>query len=139
MKFSSRHVLLLAALAVESCHAFVSQKPSFALSNVNRQVIHQESCSAVQTSSRTALAMSFFEDFVASSDEKTRKADNDKYLAQLQGRVDRINGLEASVEDLGDDELQAKTAEFKKRLADGEDINGSLLEEAFAVVREAAW
>eukprot|EP00526_Cylindrotheca_closterium_P002552 CAMPEP_0113605646 /NCGR_PEP_ID=MMETSP0017_2-20120614/2439_1 /TAXON_ID=2856 /ORGANISM="Cylindrotheca closterium" /LENGTH=927 /DNA_ID=CAMNT_0000514151 /DNA_START=221 /DNA_END=3004 /DNA_ORIENTATION=+ /assembly_acc=CAM_ASM_000147 len=83
--------------------------------------------------------MSFFEDFVASSDEKTRKADNDKYLAELQGRVDRINGLEASIEDLGDDELQAKTAEFKKRLADGEDINGSLLEESFAVVREAAW
>ncbi|CAJ1966772.1 unnamed protein product [Cylindrotheca closterium] len=139
MKFSSRHVFLLGALALESCHAFVSQKPTFFVpSSVNRQLIHQESCSAVQTVN-TALSMGFFEDFVASSDEKTRKADNDKYLAQLQGRVDRINGQEASIEDLGDDELQAKTTEFKKRLAGGEDINGSLLEEAFAVVREAAW
>ena len=136
MKFSTRHVLLMAALAYESCHAFVSQKPSFALSSVNRHLIHQDSCSPVQTSN-TALSSSFFEGLV--SDEKTRKEDNDKYLAQLQGRVDRINGLEASIEDLGDDELQAKTAEFKKRLADGEDINGPLLEEAFAVVREAAW
>ncbi len=40
---------------------------------------------------------------------------------------------------MGDDELQAKTTEFKERLAKGEDINGPLLEEAFAVVREAAW
>jgi preprotein translocase subunit SecA len=57
----------------------------------------------------------------------------------LQKRVDRINGLESTVEDLGDDELQAKTQEFRKRLAGGEDLNGPLLEEAFAVVREAAW
>ena len=107
MKFTSQYVLLLAALVYESCHAFVSQKP-FAVSNINRQLIHQETCSAVQTSN-TAVSMSFFEGLV--SDEKTRKEDNDKYLAQLQGRVDRINGLEASIEDLGDDELQAKTAE----------------------------
>ena len=136
MKFSTGYVLLLAALAYESCQAFVSQKP-FAVSNINRQVTHQESSSAVQ-SSTSALSMGVFENFVI-SDEKTRKADNDKYLAQLKVRVDRINGLEASIEDLGDDELQAKTTEFKKRLAAGEDINGPILEEAFAVVREAAW
>ena len=83
--------------------------------------------------------MGVMEDFVKGTDEKTRKADNEKYLAGIQKRVDRINELEASIEDLGDDELQAKTEEFKARLKKGEDINGSLLEEAFAVVREAAW
>jgi preprotein translocase subunit SecA len=40
---------------------------------------------------------------------------------------------------LGDDELEQKTSEFRERLAKGEDLNGSLLEETFAVVREAAW
>jgi preprotein translocase subunit SecA len=54
-------------------------------------------------------------------------------------RVERINAMEPTVEDLGDDELQAKTTEFRERLRNGEDINGPILEEAFAVVREAAW
>jgi len=47
--------------------------------------------------------------------------------------------MEADIEDLGDDELAAKTKEFRERLAKGEDINGKILEESFAVVREAAW
>jgi preprotein translocase subunit SecA len=79
------------------------------------------------------------EQFVTDRDEATRKKDTDKYLQEVQKRVDRINELEATIEDLGDDELQAKTEEFKARLAKGEDINGPILEEAFAVVREAAW
>lgn len=83
--------------------------------------------------------MGIVEDFVASSDRKTRQADNDKYLRELQTRVDRINALETTIEELEDDALQAKTEEFKRRLQKGEDINGPLLEEAFAVVREAAW
>jgi len=53
--------------------------------------------------------------------------------------VERINALESSVEELGDEEVLAKTAEFRRRLADGEDPSGPLLEEAFALVREAAW
>jgi len=88
---------------------------------------------------RTALSMGFVENFVADSDEKTRSSKNEKYLAELQKRVDRINGLEETIEDLGDEELQAKTQSFIQRLQKGEDINGPLLEEAFAVVREAAW
>lgn len=72
-------------------------------------------------------------------DEATRNKDNDKYLQEIQKRVDSINDLEATIEDLGDDELRQKTEEFKARLAKGEDINGPILEEAFAVVREAAW
>ncbi|KAL3908321.1 MAG: hypothetical protein SGILL_008526, partial [Bacillariaceae sp.] len=54
-------------------------------------------------------------------------------------RVDTINKLEATIEELDDDELQAKTEEFRQRLRKGEDIDGKILEEAFAVVREAAW
>ena len=88
---------------------------------------------------RTALSMGLVENFVADSDEKTRNSKNEKYLAELQKRVDRINGLEETIEDLGDEELQAKTQSFIQRLQKGEDINGPLLEEAFAVVREAAW
>ena len=65
--------------------------------------------------------------------------ENKRYLSQLQQRVDNINALEAEIEDLGDDELVAKTEEFRQRLNAGEDISGKLLEEAFAVVREAAW
>jgi preprotein translocase subunit SecA len=83
--------------------------------------------------------MGVMEEFIAGSDDKTRKKENESCLKELQKRVDRINALEATIEDLADDELQAKTQEFKERLEKGEDINGPLLEEAFAVVREAAW
>jgi len=79
------------------------------------------------------------EDFLTGADSSKRDADNKSYLDQLQKRVNVVNSWEATVEDLGDDELEAKTADFKSRLAKGEDINGPLLEEAFAVVREAAW
>eukprot|EP00804_Cyclotella_cryptica_P005226 CCRYP_018887-RD/>CCRYP_018887-RD protein AED:0.40 eAED:0.40 QI:0/-1/0/1/-1/0/1/0/446 len=64
---------------------------------------------------------------------------NAAYLSTLQTRVENINGLEATIEELSDDELAAKTVEFRSRIANGEDVNGKLLEEAFAVVREAAW
>jgi len=83
--------------------------------------------------------MGLLDNFVAGTDAKTRTAGNEKYLAKLRERVNRINGLEATIEDLGDYELQQKTNVFRQRLANGEDINGPLLEEAFAVVREAAW
>jgi SecA DEAD-like domain len=87
----------------------------------------------------TRLQMGIMEDFLTGRDASTRDKDNKQYLQGLQQRVNRINDLESSVEDLGDDELQAKTAEFRQRLQNGEDLNGSLLEETFAVVREAAW
>jgi SecA DEAD-like domain len=89
--------------------------------------------------SDTRLRMGIMEDFLAGSDKSKRDADNAQYLATLQQRVDRINAMESTIEDLGDDELEAKTREFQRRLQNGEDINGPLLEEAFAVVREAAW
>jgi preprotein translocase subunit SecA len=83
--------------------------------------------------------MGIVEDFVSGSDAKTRKLATEKYLRELQKRVDRINDLESDIEDLGDEDIQAKTQEFKDRLAKGEDIDGLILEEAFAIVREAAW
>lgn len=83
--------------------------------------------------------MGMFEDFLSGQDKSTRSQENAAYLKQLETRVERINALEPIIEDLGDDELIAKTQEFRKRLADGEDMNGKLLEEAFAVVREASW
>ena len=89
--------------------------------------------------SRTTLSMGVMEDFLSGRDASAREEANKKYLASLQERVDRINSLESSIEELGDDELEAKSTEFRERLAKGEDINGPLLEEAFAVVREAAW
>lgn len=72
-------------------------------------------------------------------DDETRRVANEKYIAELQERVKRINELESTVEELGDEEMVAKTMEFRERLKRGEDINGKILEEAFAVVREAAW
>ena len=95
---------------------------------------------AQKSSSSSQLHMGVMEDFLAGTDKETRKKENESYLAQLNKRVERINSLEPTIEDLDDDELVAKTEEFRKRLVEqGEDINGPILEEAFAVVREAAW
>jgi preprotein translocase subunit SecA len=62
---------------------------------------------------------------------------NDRKLKPLRARVNRINALEPIMEALSDQSLRGKTQEFRKRLADGAALD-SLLEEAFAVVREAA-
>ena len=86
------------------------------------------------------LAMGVMEDFLSSADTSKRDTDNVKYLKSLQDRVSTINALESEIEELGDDELRAKTIEFRKRLQQqDEDIYGSIVEEAFAVVREVAW
>jgi preprotein translocase subunit SecA len=62
---------------------------------------------------------------------------NDRRIRSYQPRVDAINALEPEVEKLSDDELRARTDEFKKQIADGADLD-DLLEPAFATVREAA-
>ncbi|TVR22541.1 MAG: preprotein translocase subunit SecA [Anaerolineaceae bacterium] len=61
----------------------------------------------------------------------------ERALAKYRERVVVINDWEKTISQLSDDQLRAKTAEFKQRLADGETLD-DLLEEAFAVVREAA-
>jgi len=62
---------------------------------------------------------------------------NDRLLKQYRKQVAQINALEPSMQALSDDELKAKTDEFRQRVADGKSVN-SLLPEAFAVVREAS-
>ncbi|SDY63549.1 preprotein translocase subunit SecA [Lysobacter sp. yr284] len=62
---------------------------------------------------------------------------NDRLLRQLQRSVVKINALEPEMEKLSDAQLQAKTPEFQKRIADGESLD-KLLPEAFAVCREAS-
>ncbi|ATY85924.1 preprotein translocase subunit SecA [Kyrpidia spormannii] len=62
---------------------------------------------------------------------------NEREVKRLQPIVEQINALEPEVQGLSDEQLQAKTTEFKERHANGEDLD-DLLPEAFAVVREAA-
>ncbi len=62
---------------------------------------------------------------------------NDRSLKAYQRRVPQVNALEPAMQALSDDELRAKTAEFRARLADGASLD-DLLPEAFAAVREAS-
>lgn len=60
-----------------------------------------------------------------------------KELARLAEITKLVNAREAELKSLSDDELRAKTEEFRKRLADGQTLD-DILPEAFAVVREAS-
>ncbi len=60
---------------------------------------------------------------------------NERELKRMRPVVEQVNALEASLQPLGDEQLRAKTAEFRERLSKGETIE-DLLPEAFAVVRE---
>jgi len=61
---------------------------------------------------------------------------NERELKRIQPIVQKINGLESKIQPLSDDQLRAKTGEFKERLEQGETLD-EILPEAFAVVREA--
>lgn len=62
---------------------------------------------------------------------------NQRALHKLQRVVDMINALEPVVQALSDEQLQGKTNDFRKQLAEGKHLD-DLLPEAFAVAREAA-
>lgn len=62
---------------------------------------------------------------------------NERELKQLAPLVEKINALEPDCKALSDEQLQAKTAEFKERLSNDESLE-DLLPEAFAAVREAS-
>ncbi|MEN3276201.1 MAG: preprotein translocase subunit SecA, partial [Massilia sp.] len=62
---------------------------------------------------------------------------NQRLIKQYQKTVRQINALEPQMESLSDAELQAKTPEFKARVAKGETLD-DIMVEAFAVCREAA-
>lgn len=73
--------------------------------------------------------MSIFQRFFGSS--------NDRKVKAMQARVSKINAFEPKLAALSDAELRGKTDEFKARLASGATLD-DILEEAFAVVREAS-
>ena len=62
---------------------------------------------------------------------------NERLLKQFRKSVLLINSLEADIKNLSDDELKAKTEQFKERVKNGTALD-EILPEAFAVVREAA-
>ena len=62
---------------------------------------------------------------------------SERELKRIEPLADKIDELRPAMQALSDEELKAKTAEFKKRLSEGETLD-DLLPEAFAVVREAA-
>ena len=68
--------------------------------------------------------------------EKIFGTHSDRELKDINKKVDKINALKPQMQNLTDDELRAKAAEFKERLAKGETLD-DLLVEAYAVVREA--
>ena len=59
-------------------------------------------------------------------------------LKHIYPILDRVTALEAEMASLTDEQLREKTAEFKERYSSGESLD-SMLPEAFAVCREAAW
>jgi len=62
---------------------------------------------------------------------------NERLLKEYRRTVTKINALEPNFEPLSDDQLRAKTEEFKQRIAQGESLD-AILPEAFAVVREGS-
>ena len=62
---------------------------------------------------------------------------NSRQLKRIQKIVNKINALESGYESLSDEEVRAKTTEFKERFEKGETLS-ALLPEAFAIVREAS-
>ncbi|MCR4903876.1 MAG: preprotein translocase subunit SecA [Butyrivibrio sp.] len=61
---------------------------------------------------------------------------SERELKRIKSTVDKIESMRSDMQALSDDELAAKTEEFKKRLSDGETLD-DILPEAYAVVREA--
>ena len=76
-------------------------------------------------------------DMIGSIARKIFGSANDRYVKRQYKTVEKINSLEPEISQLSDEQLRAKTLEFKQRLAQGETLD-EILVEAFAVVREAA-
>ena len=62
---------------------------------------------------------------------------NDRRVKTLRQRANQITAIEKNYENLTDEQLQAKTAEFRAALAEGKTLD-TLLPDAFATAREAA-
>lgn len=70
--------------------------------------------------------------------EKLFGSYSDREIKRINDTVDRIEELDSEMTNASDEELKAKTEEFKNRLNSGETLD-DILPEAFAVVREASW
>ncbi len=70
--------------------------------------------------------------------DKILRAGEGRTLKKFDQLATQVDALQEDFEALTDEELQAKTAEFKARLEEGETLD-DLLVEAFATVREASW
>lgn len=142
-------VFLLWNQVITSSYHFINAFPIYQpihhhnYKNINNDhVIINKSPTKISTSKQhnNQLYMGIMENFISGQDAGTREEDNSKYLDTLKQRVNNINELENTIEKLDDDELQLKTKDFQKRIQiNKESPNGLLLEEAFAVVREASW
>ena len=73
---------------------------------------------------------------IATLFKKFFKSSNDRYVKKLQPVVDSINAKEVEYQQLSEDQLKAKTQEFRDRLANGESLD-HLHVEAFAAVKNA--
>jgi preprotein translocase subunit SecA len=69
--------------------------------------------------------------------QKILRAGEGRTLSRMKVRVNEVNALEPAYEALSDEQLAAKTIEFRERFDQGEDLD-DLLPEAFAAVREAS-
>ena len=76
-------------------------------------------------------------DFFVKIFDKIFGTHSERELKRIIPIVDQIEALRPAMQELSDEQLKAKTEEFKKRLADGETLD-DILPEAFATVREAA-
>lgn len=70
--------------------------------------------------------------------EKIFGSNSDRAVKDIKPIVNEINSLEPTIKALSDEELRNMTNKFKARIAEGESLD-SILPEAYAVVREAAW
>ena len=64
-------------------------------------------------------------------------SNNEREIKRFRAIADTINTFEAGLKPLSNEQLRAKTTEFRKRIADGETLE-QILPEAFAVVRESS-
>lgn len=62
---------------------------------------------------------------------------SDREIKKIRPIMEKVLSMDSAMQKLTDEELRAKTAEFKARVAGGESLD-DILPEAFAVVREAA-
>ena len=69
--------------------------------------------------------------------DKALRVGEGKQLRRLKEVAEAVNNLEDKITSLSDEDLRGKTADFKKRIENGESLD-SIMPEAFAVMREAS-